>query len=128
MTKELFKRQNYVLFHIFYGRTLNQVRLAQPAKKQKRVNFLAFSYLLFIYSKSDTTIFLCCGSLRTFVLICYLDLTFHVKHCESNIKFVTIIPVRIKKRKIKKRGIFPLSATHDFIPKFFIFTISKPSS
>nr|DAU95727.1 MAG TPA: hypothetical protein [Microviridae sp.] len=48
-----------------------------------------------------------------------------MKHCESNIKFVTILPVRIKKRKIKKRGIFPLSATHDFIPIFFIFFISK---
>nr|CAI9750056.1 hypothetical protein KNIQTVNV_KNIQTVNV_CDS_0010 [Microvirus sp.] len=51
---------------------------------------------MFIYSKSDTTLFWCCGSLRTFVLICNLEFTFHVKHCESNIKFVTIIPVIIK--------------------------------
>lgn len=75
---------------------------------QSRVTFPDFSSPLFIYSKSDTTIFWCCGSLRTFVLICYLEFTFHVKHCESNIKFVTIIPVRIKQRKVKKRGIFPL--------------------
>ena len=71
-TKELFKRLNYVHFHIFVGRTLKLARLAQPAKKQKRVNFLAFSSPLFIYSKSDTTIIWCCGSLRTFVLFCYL--------------------------------------------------------
>ena len=114
-----------VFFHISVCRTLKQVRLAKPAKTQKRVNFLAFSTPLFIYSKSDTTIIWCCGSLRTFVLICYLEFTFHVKHCESNIKFVTIIPVRIKKRKVKKGGNIPLSATHDFIPNFFIFFISK---
>lgn len=92
---------------------------------QSRVTFPDFSSLLFIYSKSDTTLFWCCGSLCTFVLICYLEFTFHVKHCESNIKFVTIIPVRIKKRKVKKGGNIPLSATHDFIPNFFIFFISK---
>lgn len=71
---------------------------------QSRVTFPDFSSPLFIYSKSDTTIIWCCGSLRTFVLICNLEFTFHVKHCESNIKFVTIIPVRIKKRKVKKGG------------------------
>ena len=53
------------------------------------------------------------------------DFTFHVKHCKSILIYFNIIPVRIKKRKIKKGGIFPLSATHDFIPIFFIFFISK---
>nr|DAJ87374.1 MAG TPA: hypothetical protein [Microviridae sp.] len=37
---------------------------------QSRVTFPDFSSPLFIYSKSDTTIIWCCGSLRTFVLIC----------------------------------------------------------
>lgn len=120
-TKELFKRQNYVLFHISVCRTLKQVRLAKPAKTQKRVNFLAFSTPLFIYSKSDTTIIWCCGSLRTFVLICYLEFTFHVKHCESNIKFVTIIPVRIKKRKVKKGGNIPL-LPHRISFRYFSFS------
>lgn len=31
------------------------------------------------------------------------------------------MPVRIKKRKVKKGGNIPLSATHDFIPIFFHF-------
>lgn len=35
------------------------------------------------------------------------------------------MPVRIKKRKVKKGGNIPLSATHDFIPFFFIFFISN---
>lgn len=37
------------------------------------------------------------------------------------------MPVRIKKRKVKKGGNIPLLATHDFNPIFFIFFISKPS-
>ena len=63
-------------------------------------------------------------SLRTFVPNCKFDITFHVKHCKSKLKIVYIIPVRIKKRKVKKGGNIPLSATHDFISIFFIFFIS----
>ena len=74
-TKEPCKRLNYVHFHIFVCQTLNKVRLAKPAKKQKRVNFLAFISLLFSNSKSDTTQ-LCGGSLCTFVLI-LLSLSLH---------------------------------------------------
>ena len=88
---------------------------------QSRVTFPDFSSHLFIYSKSDTTIIWCCGSLCTFVLICYLELTFHVKHCESNIKFVTIIPVRIKKRKVKKGGNIPL-LPHRISFRYFSFS------
>lgn len=104
-------------------------RVAPPNRQlslvtQKRVTFLAFfptcSYIAKVTPPSLRGV-----SLRTFVLICYLEVTFHVKHCKSKLKIVYIIPVRIKKRKVKKGGIFPLSATHDFIPIFFIFFISK---
>jgi len=37
---------------------------------------------------------------------CKFYITFHVKHCKSKLKSVYIIPVRIKKRRIKKGGIF----------------------
>lgn len=90
---------------------------------QSRVTFPDFSSPLFIYSKSDTTIIWCCGSLRTFVLICNLEFTFHVKHCESNIKFVTIIPVRIKKRKVKKG--FKTRLLHKSF-RFLQFSCAKP--
>ena len=93
-------------------------------KMQSRVNFPDFSFTC-SYIAKVTPPPLRGVSLRTFVLICYLEVTFHVKHCKSKLKIVYIIPVRIKKRKIKKRGNIPLSATHDFIPIFFIFFISK---
>ena len=93
-------------------------------KKAKSGKFPRLLSYLFIYSKSDTTS-IRGVSLCTFVLICQLEITFHVKHCKSKLKFVTIIPVRIKKRKVKKGGNIPLSATHDFIPIIFIFFISK---
>gem|GEM_PF-4967384 len=96
----------------------------EARKNAKSGKFPRLLSYLFIYSKSDTTQ-LRGGSLRTFVLNCKFDFTFHVKHCESKLKIVYIIPVRIKKRKVKKGGNIPLSATHDFIPIFFIFFISK---
>lgn len=87
---------------------------------QSRVTFPDFSSPLFIYSKSDTTQ-LRGVSLRTFVPNCKFDITFHVKHCKSKLKIVYIIPVRIKKRKVKKRGIFPL-LHHRISFRYFSFS------
>lgn len=45
-----------------------------PNHLQRRVTFLAVSSPLFIYSKSDTPIFLWCGNLCTFVQICNIEI------------------------------------------------------
>lgn len=78
-----FQKENFCSFsHLSWSNT--QVRKYGEAEKmQSRVTFPDFSYLLFIYSKSDTPIIYRCGSLRTFVQLCNIDVTFHVKHCKS---------------------------------------------
>ena len=88
-------------------------------KMQSRVNFpdfsLTCSYIAKVTPPQQRGV-----SLRTFVLICYLDVTFHVKHCKSKLKIVYIIPVRIKKRKVKKEVIFDKPPRKS--PKIFAYS------
>lgn len=80
-------------------------------KMQSRVNFpdfsLTCSYIAKVTPLNHAVVVyaLLCLLSNLYVYFVILEFTFHVKHCESNTKIVTIIPVRIKKRKEKKKVI-----------------------
>lgn len=84
----------------YRGRRVAPPNRQSQTETQSRVNFPDFSPTC-SYIAKVTPPPLCGVSLCTFVLICYLEVTFHVKHCKIKLKIVYIIPVRIKKRKIK---------------------------